>query len=224
MPLNQVRIVWASNGTIGSLLPSPAPGSRPVGVAAGINGTFWMSDQGLGRLLLLQTGGAAPLVSISLPFPGGLAADDLGGVFVAVSEQSVVLRVTATGEQTLYAGQRYIHNFDGDGAAATSASLNWPTAVAWVPKPLTRGSGASVLIADAFNGVIRRVDATTGIISTFAGFGCPQTSYTLPLPPCNAGSRGSSGDVAFSAALRGPTAVYPDGSGETVCFACAWRR
>ncbi|ETR71488.1 MAG: hypothetical protein OMM_02452 [Candidatus Magnetoglobus multicellularis str. Araruama] len=50
----------------------------------------------------------------------------------------------------------------GDGSAATSAQLNYPAGVAV-------DSSGNLYISDRSNGTIRKVDATTGNISTFAG-------------------------------------------------------
>ena len=54
--------------------------------------------------------------------------------------------------------------FGGDGGPATQARLNFPTAVA-VDRQGT------IYIADMMNHRVRRVDATTGIITTLAGTG-----------------------------------------------------
>jgi hypothetical protein len=70
--------------------------------------------------------------------------------------------------------------FSGDGGPATSAKLNQPIGVA------VDGSG-NLLIVDWFNGRVRRVNASTGIITTvagngtigFSGDGGPATSASL---------------------------------------------
>ncbi|HLE38105.1 MAG TPA: hypothetical protein VJA44_00430, partial [Acidimicrobiia bacterium] len=49
--------------------------------------------------------------------------------------------------------------FSGDGAAATSAQLNYPLGVAV-------DGGGNVFIADTSNNRVRRVDVGTGLIST----------------------------------------------------------
>lgn len=68
------------------------------------------------------------------------------------------------------AGDGYINpytqqgGFTGDGGPATSAELNFPLAV-------TVDRAGNIYIADTFNRRIRKVDAATGIITTFAGNG-----------------------------------------------------
>src|SRR5207244_2827341 len=55
-------------------------------------------------------------------------------------------------------------DFSGDGGSAISASLNRPTGI-------TLDGAGNLFIADFFNSRIRRVDASTGIITTVAGNG-----------------------------------------------------
>src|SRR5437763_7121158 len=54
--------------------------------------------------------------------------------------------------------------FSGDGGRATSASLNSPI-------DITVDSAGNLFILDSANNRVRRVDATTGIITTVAGNG-----------------------------------------------------
>jgi DNA-binding beta-propeller fold protein YncE len=60
-------------------------------------------------------------------------------------------------------GQR---GYGGDGRAATSASLNMPHEIQF-------DSAGHLYIAERDNHVIRKVDARTGVITTFAGTGSP---------------------------------------------------
>jgi hypothetical protein len=81
--------------------------------------------------------------------------------------------------------------YSGDGGAATSAQLNYPTGVA------VDGSG-NIYIADLGNSVIRKV-STSGTISTVAGNGTYNYS--------------GDGGAATSAELAYPEGVVVDGSG-----------
>jgi sugar lactone lactonase YvrE len=82
--------------------------------------------------------------------------------------------------------------YGGDGGPATSALLNQPTGVAV-------DAAGNLFIADEFNNRVRRVDATTGVITTVAGNG----------------SSGYAGDggPATAAALNGPFGVAVDAQG-----------
>jgi cysteine-rich repeat protein len=95
-----------------------------------------------------------------LDYPTGIAVDGLGNLFVTTG--NVVRRVDgATGIISTVAGSALM-GFAGDGGPATSAQLLAPEAVA------VDGLG-NILIADAGNFRIRRVDAITGVITTLGG-------------------------------------------------------
>lgn len=82
--------------------------------------------------------------------------------------------------------------FAGDGGPATEALLNFPSAVAVDEQ-------GNLYIADTMNHRIRRVDGTTGMITTVAGTGQPRFS--------------GDGGPAVAAALNEPSAVVVDRKG-----------
>ena len=91
---------------------------------------------------------------------GGLAITRDGVIFISDRAGNRVWRYPPRGPVTLYAGggqDRF-----GDGGGATSAQLNWPTALAL-------DSQENLLIADTGNHRIRQVDHLKGTISTLAG-------------------------------------------------------
>lgn len=91
----------------------------------------------------------------------GLAIDGTGTIYIADRTGNAVRRISPEGSVSTYAGTGQA-GFSGDGGAATGASLNSPTAVAID----TQGN---LYIADQGNNRIRRVDSTSGIITTVAG-------------------------------------------------------
>jgi sugar lactone lactonase YvrE len=116
-----------------------------------------------GNGIASSSGDGGPATSASVAFPIGVAVDPQGNIFVTDSSD-VVRRVDAgTGIITTVAGNG-TSGFSGDGGPATSASLKFPEAVAVDPQD-------DLFIADFPNQRIRRVDGTTGIISTVAGNG-----------------------------------------------------
>ena len=134
-------------------------------------------------------GGAA--TEAFLNFPYSLAVDDAGNLYVADTENHRVRRVDAeTGIITTFAGTGE-EGFAGDGGPATEAKLDWPSGVAL-------DSQGNVYIADQENERIRKVDAETGVITTFAGSG----SYRY--------RGGEDGIPATEARLNWPTGVAVD--------------
>jgi gliding motility-associated-like protein len=82
--------------------------------------------------------------------------------------------------------------FSGDGGAATSATLNVPTSIVF-------DKSGNMLIADQQNAVIRKLNVTTGVISTIAGTGSQYHS--------------GDGGPANMAELYGPTGLAIDNTG-----------
>jgi sugar lactone lactonase YvrE len=130
--------------------------------------------------------------SAELYVPVGVTVDTAGNIYIADENNNRIRKVTAsTGLISTVAGDG-IEGYSGDGGAATSAKLYYPTGV-------TLDTGGNIYIADYFNYRIRKVTASTGLISTVAGDGI----------------EGYSGDggAATSAKLGYPTGVAVDVAG-----------
>jgi RHS repeat-associated protein len=89
----------------------------------------------------------------------------------------------------------------GDGCPATSAQLNWPQGTA------VDGAG-NLYIADTGNNRIRKVSASTGIITTVAGTGYSFSDGWV------AGGYSGDGGPAIDAELNSPTGVAIDSAGD----------
>lgn len=96
--------------------------------------------------------------------PYGIARDAAGNIFVTNTVSPRVFKINTSGILTTVAGNG-AYGYTGDGGPATQAELQAPYGVA------VDGFG-DIFIADQL-GVIREVNATTGIISTVAGNGVP---------------------------------------------------
>jgi uncharacterized protein (TIGR03437 family) len=138
-------------------------------------------------------GDTGPAGDAWLSFPAGVAFDSAGNLYIADSNNHRVRKVTgATGKITTVAGTG-VEGYNGDGIPATSAQLYKPTGV------LVDPSG-NLYIADNENNRVRKVTASTGIITTVAGNG-------------NAGYTGD-GIGATAASLWLPYAMAMDSAGD----------
>ena len=183
--------------------------ANPGGIALDTAGNLYFSDPGNQRIRRVDavsgiittvvgdgnqgfTGDGGPATSATLSFPGGVALDSGGNLFIADQGNHVIRRVDAvTGIITTVAGDG-TQGFTGDGGPATSATLSFPFDV-------TVDSSDNLFIADQFNHRIRRVDAVSGDITTVAGDGTP--------------AFGGDGGPATLASLDSPSGVALDAAG-----------
>jgi Bacterial Ig-like domain (group 3)/NHL repeat/IPT/TIG domain len=159
---------------------------RKVNASTGIistvagNGTAGYNNDGI------------PATSANLYFPTGVAVDSAGNIYIADWENDRIREVNAsTGNISTVAGNG-TRGFSGDGAAATSAELNFPSAV-------TVDSAGNIYVTDFYNVRVRKVTVSTGYISTIAGNG----------------TYGYNGDgiLATSAELNNPNGIAVDTGG-----------
>lgn len=132
--------------------------------------------------------------SAYLPEPNSSVRDSLGNTYISVPGLNVVYKVDTSGNMTIYAGTG-IGGFSGDGGAAASAQLSFPSGLA-IDK------NNNLYIADYFNNRIREVNGSTQIINTVAGSGDP--FY---------GGYGGDGGAAKGARLNTPESVAVDANG-----------
>ena len=148
-----IREVSSSTGNIstfaGVTVPDPNQTGHLIGLAAYSGDGHLATDAELGFLN-------------DSPFSPGLATDHSGNVFIADTANNAVREVSAsTGKITTLAGNGLI-GFSGDGGPATSAEL-------FFPRDVAVDSSGNVFIMDAGNCTVRKITASTGIISTVAG-------------------------------------------------------
>jgi sugar lactone lactonase YvrE len=111
------------------------------------------------------TGPNFPAKSAEFDRPYGLAITADMTVYVADRDNHVVRRIHPWGSVEVVAGTMDVSGFAGDGGAATDARLAGPRDIALSPDE------SLLYIADTGNHRVRKVDLSTGIITTVAGSG-----------------------------------------------------
>jgi len=104
-------------------------------------------------------------VRAELRFPLAVAVDAEGRLYIADAGNNRVRRVDRDGVIATIVGTGK-RGFGGDGGPATEAALDTPAALAFDKE-------GNLLIADMGNHRIRRVDSSSGTITTLAGKGTP---------------------------------------------------
>ncbi len=129
-----------------------------------IDGLTGMTSNIAGQGECGYNGDGIPATDAYICSPYGIAVDGSYNIYFADSGTSRIRKIdSSTGLISTVAGNGD-GGYNGDGIPATSASLNCPIDVAI-------DSNGNLYIAELFNNRIRKVDASTGLISTIAGTG-----------------------------------------------------
>jgi sugar lactone lactonase YvrE len=194
----------------------------PVSVKFTANGDWYIADEGNQRIRWVDhatnvidtmagtgvedfSGDNGPAKQATINLPVGQAAQPAGRIcispdehwlYLADTDNNRVRRIDLTVPErtiTTYAGNG-TKGYSGDDALATAAALSFPSDV-------DCDAAGNLYIADRDNSVIRRVDAVTNVITTFAGTG-------------TAGFAGDGG-AASAAMLNSPAGLFVVRSGAT---------
>ena len=154
-----------------------------------------------GNGLFGYSGDGGPAISAHLNNPNGIAFDPAGNLYFADYTNNVIRKVKkTTGVITTVAGTQYTGStwyYGGDGGPADSAWLAGPVGIA-------TDTAGNLYIADNLNNVIRKVTASTGIITTVAG-----DASLISMPYAFSGDGGQ----ATLAELNAPWGVALDAAG-----------
>jgi sugar lactone lactonase YvrE len=172
----RVREVLAINGVI-------TPQSTITTVAG--NGTAGFGGDG------------GPATAAEFNYPGGLAVDAAGDLYIGDVNGQRVRKVSPSGTITTITGNG-TYSFGGDGGPASAAKIAAPFAVAV-------DAAGDLYIADAGNNRVREVLAVNGVVT-------PQSTI-ITVAGTGSTTFGGDGGPATAAALDAPTGVAVDAAG-----------
>jgi DNA-binding beta-propeller fold protein YncE len=110
------------------------------------------------------TGPSINAVTSATNWPWGICVAPNDDVYVADTNNARIIRLDPVTHSPILVAGNGIAFFSGDGLSATLAELNGPQGVAV-------DTAGNIFIADTGNARVRRVDASTHYITTFAGTG-----------------------------------------------------
>ena len=193
----------------------PASASKinnPVGIAIDKAGNIFIADDHNNVIRKIDNSGTistvvgnntvgfggdgGPASSAQLNLPIGIAFDTAGNLFIADARNNAIRKVSTLGIISTVVGGN-TPGYTGDNGPAAMAKVDSPQRISF-------DDSNHMYISDFYNNVVRKVNATTGIITTVAGNGY------------GAGSAGTIGDfggddsVATNARIRLPHGVAFD--------------
>ena len=180
----------------------------PETVAVDNSGNIFIADKGNHRIRKVtrsgvistvagngqigSSGDSGLAVNAPLNSPNGVAIDNSGNIYIADTNNQRIRKVNAAGIISTIAGSG-IQGFAGDGSANPALQqLDTPVGI-------FLDVAGNLLIADAGNHRIRKLNLTSGVLTTIAGKGY--------------GSGTPDGTAAINSFLRYPTSVVADAAG-----------
>ena len=152
---HSVAVDASGNLYIGVNWPARVRRVAPDGIITTIAGIDELIGPG-------DTGDGGPAVDAFITWIADLAVEPTGNLLIATNNNVRRVNVT-TGIITHVAGDD-TPDFSGDGGLAVNAAMGLPTGLA------VDGAG-NIYVSDAVHSRVRRIDAATGLITTFAGTG-----------------------------------------------------
>ena len=166
-----------------------------------LSSALWTPAQAPNTINTIAGGGTNPTTPTAafLPAFGGVVRDSSNNTYISAAPLEMVYKISASGQLSIFAGTG-IAGSSGDGGPANAAKLNYPLGLAL-------DSAGDLYIADSLNNRIRRVDASTGVITTYAGSGDQYNGTGF------FGGYSGDGGPATSAMMNFPSGLAFDGNG-----------
>jgi YVTN family beta-propeller protein len=178
---NNVSVINTGSQTVTNTI---AVGMAPMGGA--VQGTVHVSTVVGGFV-----GDKGAATSAALGGPRSTVEDSAGNLYISDVDQNRIRKVSSTGTITTYMGTG-ICGYNGENVASTKAMTCEPAGMTFDPSH-------NLILAELGNSRIRKINHTTGMVTTIAGTGV-------------AGYSGNGGP-ATSAQIGGPVEVTYDSSG-----------
>jgi streptogramin lyase len=134
---------------------------RRLDLMAGTIGTFAGTGRPASKLDPARLGDGGLAARAVLPGARAVCVDGRGNTYVCEREGNAVRKIDASGVITTVAGTG-ARGYDGDGGDAARATFNGP-------KGVRCDRQGNVYVVDTENHAIRRIDATTNVVTTVAG-------------------------------------------------------
>jgi sugar lactone lactonase YvrE len=161
-----------------STFPEIGKDYAPIGLTADANGNVYFTDYFSNMIYRLAasdhtvsviagssttgySGDGGPPTAAALSGPQAICFSPTGSL--AFVDSYRIRSFVVGGNIATIAGDGFA-NYSGDGGPAIQAGLDYPASVA-------ADAAGNIFIADAVNGLVRRIDGATGVITTIAGGG-----------------------------------------------------
>jgi hypothetical protein len=195
-------------------LATSAQINNPQGIFWDLNGDVYFADAWNHRVRKISggmittiagngtatsSGDGGPATAAGVNHPSGITADAAGNIYIAEMMGHKIRRVSTSGIITTVAGDGTV-GYGGDGGPAIAAQLRYP-------KGVCIDRLGNILFTDTDNQLVRKVNITTGIITTIAG--TPGVA-----------TYGGDGGPATLASLSYPQGIFVDKGGNTYIGDC----
>ena len=154
--------------------------ASPIAVFATADGDLYIADHRNSRIRKVDAatgiittvagtgeqdfhGDGGPAIHAAISLPRDVALDSEGSLYIADGANNRIRKVDPDGTITTIVGTGS-EKFSGDGGPAHMANLSMPYSIALDPE-------GNLYIVDTGNRRVRKIDASTGIITTIAGNG-----------------------------------------------------